>query len=472
MEVTSSTATTQSKTKGKKSSATKGKSKAKAGDVNPSGATATGNTIAANDTDEKTAVSDVLISGGEKPPDSGEKPPDVLISGGEKPNSADIAEQPSTVGEKPWKKADLLTAMDALLANETAMDKTTAKHWKLYAEYDEKEGREALTIDQARSMNAGLAAEFGLPAELFHGKLQKLEHLFMRFDFNGNSLLDKRECMKMYRFAIIQKRKLLGGRAESVEVPTARMEDRGYAVGKKLGQGGQGAIHLATRHGSSRQYVIKSYEKADDNAGTVDDVIAEFQLMEELDHRNVCRTFEMFQDDAYFYLVNEPYFGGDVTQLVLRGTEKKVDMNEAWWRDIFRQMLSGLEYLHSQAMVHCDIKEQNVMIAADDHFKAPRAVLIDLGIAQFFADTLSSEACGTPGYIPPEVWEMRFWCPRGDVFSLGIVFFQLLSGRTPAEREGSPPVVAVLLAGGNGTDDKELARMSREMCWRGAGENG
>lgn len=101
MEVTSSTATTQSKTKGKKSSATKGKSKAKAGDVNPSGATATGNTIAANDTDEKTSVSDVLISGGEKPPDSGEKPPDVLISGGEKPNSADIAEQPSTVGEKP-----------------------------------------------------------------------------------------------------------------------------------------------------------------------------------------------------------------------------------------------------------------------------------------------------------------------------------------------------------------------------------
>ncbi|CAE7566892.1 BRI1, partial [Symbiodinium sp. CCMP2592] len=122
------------------------------------------------------------------------------------------------------------------------------------------------------------------------------------------------------------------------------------------------------------------------------------------------------------------YFGGDLTKLAKRAYDKSIEMRESWWRELL-QCLQGVEYLHREAQMHLDIKEPNTMLRHDD-FKNPEVVLVDFGRAQSFCSKVTGIS-GTPGYIPPETWKRYRWQPQGDIFSLGVVFFQLLAARVP-----------------------------------------
>jgi len=156
-------------------------------------------------------------------------------------------------------------------------------------------------------------------------------------------------------------------------------------------------------------------------------------------------------------LVNEPYFGGDLTKLRKRAHDNGILMTEAWWRDIFSQCLKGLEFLHGKAMMHCDIKEDNIMIRSDQSYESPKVVLIDFGLAEGFSST-SKGASGTPGYIPIETLETGWWYPRGDIFSMGVTFLQLIIGQTPS---GDGSVLGVLQTNVSGS--AAAVRKAREL---------
>jgi serine/threonine protein kinase len=83
--------------------------------------------------------------------------------------------------------------------------------------------------------------------------------------------------------------------------------------------------------------------------------------------------------------------------------------------------------MHSQGVAHCDIKEPNIMLRTED-LQEPEVVIIDLGVAQRSTET-RSVIYGTPGYIAPEVWETKNWCPESDMFSFGVVVVQMLLGK-------------------------------------------
>merc|ERR1712048_1393030 len=108
-----------------------------------------------------------------------------------------------------------------------------------------------------------------------------------------------------------------------------------------------------------------------------------------------------------------------------------VDLDVEWYRHLYRQAFKGLEHLHQNCIVHCDIKEPNLMVKSDD-FEEPEVVIIDLGLSSAF-HTLNNVS-GTPGYMPPETWQKGDWFPRGDVFSMGVVCCQMLTGRVPNEK--------------------------------------
>merc|ERR1719446_1908809 len=107
-------------------------------------------------------------------------------------------------------------------------------------------------------------------------------------------------------------------------------------------------------------------------------------------------------------------------------------------------------------MIHCDIKEPNIMVKTDDH-QYPEIVIIDLGVATCMAR--DGALHGTPGYVPPETLETKMWFPVGDLFSFGVVIFQMLTNKVPTD---SRPFAGIFQEGCSDARDVFAATRSRE----------
>eukprot|EP00929_Paragymnodinium_shiwhaense_P061869 TRINITY_DN30907_c0_g1_i1.p1 TRINITY_DN30907_c0_g1~~TRINITY_DN30907_c0_g1_i1.p1 ORF type:complete len:940 (+),score=214.68 TRINITY_DN30907_c0_g1_i1:158-2977(+) len=348
-----------------------------------------------------------------------------------------------------------LTEADVALALQ-ALDACLDPPWKLQKKVSQLfQGRDGLSKAELMQVAPLLIEQLGLPGWLLDNLSEEVD----LFDLDGNGVLDEGEAKRMFKKVLLQKRTELGGHSP-VDVPFKTLGSAGYTVIKQLGQGGQGSMYLCSQAGRSKQYCVKFYDKQDMNHGGIESLVAEFKVMRDLDSKLCAQTYEVFQDESYFYLVNEPYMGGDLTKLAKRAYDKRVNLSENWWRLIFKQCLEGLDYLHLNAIIHCDIKEPNIMIRRNDDYRRPEVVLIDFGLASAFAEK-SAGGGGTPGYIPPETWQCGRWYPRGDIFSMGIVFFQLLSGQVPT----AGGTVAGVLQGGQSMEQFAQAAEQQPLPW-------
>lgn len=176
---------------------------------------------------------------------------------------------------------------------------------------------------------------------------------------------------------------------------------------------------------------------------------------------NVATCIEIFQDDSCLYMIGEFNSGGDWSSLKSKASSQGVSMTETWYQGIFRQAFAGLSFMHRNALMHCDIKEPNIMLR-DGQYATPQVVIIDLGLSQALFIEDGGGPCGTPGYIPPETWGTGKWYPRGDMFSMGVVCFQLLADMVPDEKTGKEG----LFSEGCGTmDEITSATSSRKPPW-------
>merc|ERR1719436_2238519 len=125
--------------------------------------------------------------------------------------------------------------------------------------------------------------------------------------------------------------------------------------------------------------------------------------------------------------------GGTLHDVVLDFQRKRRAISEEWIRNVTRQVVEAMSYCHSLRLIHKDLKDENIMLLKKDpNFDEPFAVVIDLGIAEMFslADPSGREMGGTPTTMAPEVWTGNFG-PKCDVFSLGCILFEMLSGQYP-----------------------------------------
>ncbi|CAE7567901.1 xpr1 [Symbiodinium natans] len=343
----------------------------------------------------------------------------------------------------------LVRTLDQCLDQKDSLGQVVSRHYRRLPAH-----HTGIRAADLQEIFPSIAQALGLPPWIFDGAHQVIDS----FDLNGNGMLEEDEAKRITWKLLQQKRLEIGGRRQ-VKVPFSSVKGQGYTVVKELGRGGQGTMYLCTKWSWFRKskYCIKFYEKADANAGGLDELMDEYMLMASLDDRHIAKTYEVFQDSSFYYLVNEPYFGGDLSKLGKNASQQGVRMGENWWRQIFRQCLDGLCYLHANGVMHCDIKEPNIMISKSDSFQAPLVVLIDFGLASAFTSHRQG-VCGTPGYIPPETWRHGIWYPRGDVFSMGVVFFQCMCGMVPS-KNGS--VQGALVEGCGSHEDLSLAAQSR-----------
>lgn len=319
------------------------------------------------------------------------------------------------------------------------------------------EGAASLDFDGLNRFIRLISRWIGLAERAFDG----IGDDYIRFDFNGDNSLQEHECYRLVKHHLRKLVAALHGQDSLAEisVPYKSMWSEGYQIIREFGRGSQGSACLAM-DAFGTQRCIKSVRKTINVAAHLDDLKDEVKILSNLHNNHIVRIFDIFQDAGHYHLVCEPYFGPDFGRLRDEATRQGVAMTEDWWQGVFRQCFEGLVYMHKHAVMHCDVKEPNLMLKTDD-VRRPDVVFIDFGIAQEFVHPKYGKLRGTPGYLPPETWRQQKWFPKGDTFSMGVCMAQLVLDKVPFETPGEAVVGGLFCDGATSLEDIELCTQHR-----------
>jgi serine/threonine protein kinase len=201
-----------------------------------------------------------------------------------------------------------------------------------------------------------------------------------------------------------------------------------YQVIEELGQGGMGRVYKVhdTKIGEKIALKIIRPESALDKK-SLERFSNELKLARKIRHKNVCQMFDLGEDQGTRYITMEYVHGEDLRQLI----RKVGRLSPGQAIAIVRQVCAGLEEAHKLGVIHRDLKPQNIMLDDDGN-----ARIMDFGIARSLTGkgiTGAGAFIGTPEYMSPEQVEGQDVDERSDIYSLGVILFEMLTGRRPFE---------------------------------------
>lgn len=195
-----------------------------------------------------------------------------------------------------------------------------------------------------------------------------------------------------------------------------------FIIQDVLGRGAQGTVYLADDPSLNRQVAIKAVSLHNNfqQQQTIDNLLQEARTVSQLQHSNIVSIYDMGSYQLKPYLVLEYVEGETLQQQMLQQIPLQQSLK------IMRDVLSGVAAAHHAGIIHCDLKPANIMITAQGQAK-----VADFGLA-LLSDSQqqdSEKLAGTPQYMAPEYIETRLQQTVSDVFSLGLIFYQLLTGK-------------------------------------------
>jgi hypothetical protein len=207
----------------------------------------------------------------------------------------------------------------------------------------------------------------------------------------------------------------------------------GYLIKGELGRGGMGVVYLAEQLRLGRDVALKAIAaELSTDAGYKARFQREARLAASLDHPNIVPVFEAGEAEGLLYLAMRYVDGTDLAALLAR--EGRLETHLA--ATIVRQVAAALDAAHQKGVIHRDVKPANVLVA-NGRDGDPHVYLTDFGIAKDSAAntglTHTGEWVGTLDYVAPEQFEKGRVDARADIYSLGCVLFQMLSGGVPYE---------------------------------------
>src|SRR5664279_53890 len=211
----------------------------------------------------------------------------------------------------------------------------------------------------------------------------------------------------------------------STDTMIGRTFDKRYVIKRKLGSGGMAIVYLAEdqelgrlvalkllddRHASDEQFVERFRREAQSAAG--------------LNHPNIVSIFDRGHAAGTYYIAMEYLDGRTLKELLVRNGPTPIPIAI----DYARQILGGLAFAHRNGIIHRDIKPHNIVVGSDGRLK-----VTDFGIARSGASqmTEAGSIVGTAQYLSPEQARGAAVDPRSDLYSLGIVLYEMLTGKVP-----------------------------------------
>ena len=212
-----------------------------------------------------------------------------------------------------------------------------------------------------------------------------------------------------------------------------------YEVVRFLGEGGRKRVFLANDTQLARDVAVSAFKSEGVDETALERARREAEAMARLgDHPNIVTIYDIGEEDGELFLVSQYMSGGDLSGLLTQAENGRLAVQEIV--RISGEVVRALEYAHKQGVIHRDIKPQNIWLAPDGTAK-----LGDFGLAMA-ADrsrmTVEGAMIGTVAYMPPEQGLGRSADARSDLYSLGAVMYELLSGAPPFVGEDAAAVIS------------------------------
>jgi len=225
-----------------------------------------------------------------------------------------------------------------------------------------------------------------------------------------------------------------GAQPLSVELLASRIPE--LEQFELIGQGGMGVVYRARHRNLDRLVAVKVLDSGlRDNSAFAERFAREARTMAQLDHPNIVSVYDFGHRDDLYYLIMELVDGVNLRQAMEAG-----DLKPQEALAMVPHICEALQYAHDQGVVHRDIKPENILIDRNGSIK-----IADFGLAKLAGGkggrrlTLTNQIMGTPNYMAPEQIEHPGEVDhRADIFALGVVFYELLTGELPVGRFPPP----------------------------------
>jgi len=205
-----------------------------------------------------------------------------------------------------------------------------------------------------------------------------------------------------------------------------------YEIRETLGSGSFAVVKRAIRRSDKQEFAIKVIKKTKLNPEELAVVHDEVNIMNQIKHENCVHLYEMYETKKKVYMVLELLTGGELFDRVVA----KGSYSEKQAADLIKSVAGAIKYLHGIGIIHRDLKPENLIYASTT--KDAPIKITDFGLAKLRdEDKTMSTACGTPGYVAPEVLKNEPYGPAVDMWSVGVILYILLCGFPPFYHEST-----------------------------------
>ena len=212
---------------------------------------------------------------------------------------------------------------------------------------------------------------------------------------------------------------------------------KGYRFLRSLGSTEYSGVYLAEREATHLRVALKVLRQVpgnEENDDAFDRFLQEYETIAAMDHPNIVRIYDLGVADNHAHIAMEFIDGGDLRARIERGIPERAAVQ------YLRQIASALAAVHDKDVLHRDLKPGNIMLRKDGSI-----ALIDFGLAKGAKleseITLKGEIFGTPYYMSPEQGHGNGVDQRSDIYSLGVIFFEMLTGEKPYKADTAMGII-------------------------------
>ena len=203
-----------------------------------------------------------------------------------------------------------------------------------------------------------------------------------------------------------------------------------YKFEEELGAGSFAVVKSAVNKKTGELVAVKIINRGEMEEDDEVALQSEIEILSDVDHPNVVKMYEVFDESDYMYIVLECMTGGELFDRIV----EKESYSEKEAADTILPIADAIRYCHENGIIHRDLKPENLLYETKEESSVIK--ISDFGLARFLpSDVFATTACGTPGYVAPEVLNGKGYGASVDVWSIGITLYILLCGFPPFYNE-------------------------------------